>query len=719
LEGKHLYRFGEFNLCVEERNLRRGDRNIPLTPKMYDLLLVLVQNPDRIVEKEFLLRSVWPDSFVEEGNISFNIRQLRKALGDSAQEPMYIETIPRRGYRFVAKVENVSARDLCEIDAVAAEPVESVVPDTVARTRWVRARPVLAVGAFAMLLAVMGSVLWLSRGTVAHGAPILSAPFAMEKLSTDGMVFHAVLTPDGKTMVYTHRNGRKQSLWLRQLETSNNIQIIPPTENFYGGLAVSPDAATVYFTRGARPPGANQLDIYRLPLVGGVPQKLAEATQGWISLSSDGEKISYVRCPYKDDEFCSLWIADAADGKNERKLISRPRPLRIADNKISPDGRKIAFASGQSWNGSNEFTFMEVDIETGAERELTPQKFFNINYIAWLPDQSGLLVTALKMPDKSYRIWHVSAANGEATMLTADSETYSRLSLDAAARTLVSTRIEPDFKLNIYQTDDAAALPRELSDGTSVAFAPDQKIFYSTTMTGDQEVWSINADGTDQRQLTNSPGGDSAPIVSPDNRSVFFASNRSGEVQVWRMAPDGSNQTQVTTQEGGYPLRVSPDGQWVYYRSGLHNTLRRAPLLGGQEEVVLSSPGVDFALAPDTAHIALTRRQNNQYIFEIVSLGDSRIEKTFAPPDPAMRPAYVVWSHDGADLVYVLEDEGRENRSLWFQSMTEPKPRKIADLGATEIFELAGFALSYDAKHFVVAQGNWNHDAVLIKGLKP
>jgi Tol biopolymer transport system component len=200
--------------------------------------------------------------------------------------------------------------------------------------------------------------------------------------------FTPYLRPDGKTMVYTHRNGRKQSLWLRQLETSNNIQIIPAAENFYGGLAVSPDGNMIYFSRGSRTPGANQIDIYRVPLVGGVPQKLVDATQGWISLSYDGERISYVRCTYKDDEFCSLWIADA-DGKNERKLLSRPRPLRIADNKISPDGRKIAFASGQSWNGSNEFRFMEVDIETGEERELTPQKFFNINYIAWLPDQSG------------------------------------------------------------------------------------------------------------------------------------------------------------------------------------------------------------------------------------------------------------------------------------------------------------------------------------------
>ena len=100
LKEKHLYSFGEFNLNVEDQSLNRNGENIPITPKMFDLLLVLVQNPQRVLLKEFLLQSVWPDSFVEEGNITFNIRQLRKAMHDDAQSPCYIETIPRRGYRF-------------------------------------------------------------------------------------------------------------------------------------------------------------------------------------------------------------------------------------------------------------------------------------------------------------------------------------------------------------------------------------------------------------------------------------------------------------------------------------------------------------------------------------------------------------------------------------------------------------------------------------------
>ncbi|MEP6787228.1 MAG: winged helix-turn-helix domain-containing protein [Acidobacteriota bacterium] len=707
-----LYRFGEFILSVGERTLRRGEENVSLTPKMYELLLVLVENQSRILEKEFLPQTVWPDSFVEEGNITFNIRQLRIALGDDAQEPRYIETIPRRGYRFITKVVDAGSD-------TTIEPIDDDGPDSQLPLRWLTSRPILAAVAFVLLLAVMGSVVWYSRSSGVQGAPILSAPFTSEKLSTDGLVFHAVISPDGKTMVYTHRNGANQSLWIRQLETSNNIQIIPPSESFYGGLAISPDGNMVYFTRGLTPRRIRQFDVYRMPIVGGVPQKLVEVTQGWISVSPDGSKLSYDRCYYNDDDYCSLWIADAADGKNERKLVSSPKPFRIGDNRISPDGRKVAFAVGQSRTASNEFSLRDVDIQTGEERDLTPERFFNINYVVWLPDQSGWLMTARKIPDKSYRIWRVSAATGEASILTSDSETYNRLSLDARGRLLVATRIDPDFSLDVYQTENVDAGRKSLTNAASVSFAPNGKIVYSSIMTGDAEVWISNVDGTDQRQLTNDPADDAAPIVSPDNRFIFFESNRTGKIHVWRMDIDGTNQTQVTTDEGGYPLTISPDGQWIYYRSGLHNSLRRVSLQDGREELVYNSTNDDFALSPDGSRIVLSQETNGEDSFNIVSLVNGKTETTLRSPDPARHPVYVVWSHDGKFLAYVLEDDAHENRSLWFHDVSGSKPRHIADLNAGEISELAGLALAYDSKTFAAVQGTWNHNALLIKGLKP
>src|ERR1044071_3031428 len=103
--GKRLYEFGPFTLDPAERVLTRAGRPVPLTPKAFDLLLVLVENGGRLLGKRDLMEAVWPDSFVEEGNLTFTVSSLRKALGEDRKEPQYIETVPRSGYRFVADVK--------------------------------------------------------------------------------------------------------------------------------------------------------------------------------------------------------------------------------------------------------------------------------------------------------------------------------------------------------------------------------------------------------------------------------------------------------------------------------------------------------------------------------------------------------------------------------------------------------------------------------------
>jgi eukaryotic-like serine/threonine-protein kinase len=105
---KHLYEFGLFRIDPQKRLLLRDNEPVPLTPKAFDTLLVLVQNSERVVSKDDLMKTVWPDSFVEESNLSQNIFTLRKALGDSAETRRYIVTVPGRGYQFTEKVHEVS-----------------------------------------------------------------------------------------------------------------------------------------------------------------------------------------------------------------------------------------------------------------------------------------------------------------------------------------------------------------------------------------------------------------------------------------------------------------------------------------------------------------------------------------------------------------------------------------------------------------------------------
>src|SRR5262245_63004095 len=104
---RHSYRFDSFVVDVEEQVLLRDGRMVPLTPKAFETLLLLVRHQGSIVTKQKILDTLWPNVFVEESNITFNITRLRKALGDTKRQSTYIETVPRRGYRFKSEVEEV------------------------------------------------------------------------------------------------------------------------------------------------------------------------------------------------------------------------------------------------------------------------------------------------------------------------------------------------------------------------------------------------------------------------------------------------------------------------------------------------------------------------------------------------------------------------------------------------------------------------------------
>src|ERR1043165_6925456 len=114
--GNHLYEFESFVLDARNRILLKDGATVRLTPKAFEILFVLVRHAMQVVDKEQLLKEAWPDTFVEEGSLSYNIYGLRKVLGDDSSEPRYIETVPKRGYRFIAPVK-VSVADAQQIGA--------------------------------------------------------------------------------------------------------------------------------------------------------------------------------------------------------------------------------------------------------------------------------------------------------------------------------------------------------------------------------------------------------------------------------------------------------------------------------------------------------------------------------------------------------------------------------------------------------------------------
>ena len=709
----NTFEFDEFRLDVNEKTLLQDGKEVSLTPKAFQLLLVLIENHGRLVTRDELMHAVWAESFVEDGNLTFTINLLRKALKDNSHNPRFIKTVPLSGYKFIAEVKTVSVEEQIFPENLK-RPISNA--DIVNKTLGKSNLFIAAVTIFLLFSTIAIGSWYLNSIKLTSNLPVLISSFESKKLSTDGKVHHAVVSPDGKNVVYTNGINGKQSVWMRELQSGNNIEIISQSDVFYGGLAFSPEGNFFYFTR-AQKNTVEQLDVYRISVFGGVPTKIVAETQGWIGVSPDGTKISFVRCYYRADENCSLWIADSKDGKNEGKLVSRPKPIRIGDNKFSPDGKSIAFAVGQSENQSNEFGLMAVEIENGQEREMTSEKFFNIKNLAWLPDENGLLVSASKIPNKIYRIWQILDNESEAKPLTKDSENYSNISLDKDFRLLVSTQIKSDFRLTFFNLENPS-IKNVLSEGESATFSHDGKIVFSSQKSGNMDIWVSEANGSRQTQLTIDSGDDIKPIVSLNNNYVFFASNRTGENHVWRMNADGSNQTQITKKHGGSPIFVSPDGSRVFYHHGRNRTLWSVSVNGDDEQIILNEQKAEFAISPDGTQVAFSEKQDENRNLVVFSLNEKAIAKRFKTAIEKNLIRDIEWMPDGNGLLYISMDSKTENYSLWIQSLEDKKLQKLADFGDEGMSELSGFAISPDGKGFTISQGGWRHDAVLMSGLK-
>src|SRR6266702_4564884 len=197
LADGYLYRFGQFALDVRKRTVSRADSPVSLTPKAFDVLLFLVQNPNRLVTKEELLQAVWGDTFVEDGNLTQYISHLRKALGDNSEDTRLIVTIARKGYQFTADVTVAEAEDtakqaavrvptaersLADTHAVLEGPADEAVPK--ALRRWRRAT---VVGASAVLLVIVGFASWrhFRAMTPPRSQRIMLAVLPFENLTGD------------------------------------------------------------------------------------------------------------------------------------------------------------------------------------------------------------------------------------------------------------------------------------------------------------------------------------------------------------------------------------------------------------------------------------------------------------------------------------------------------------------------------------------------------
>lgn len=708
------YKFGDFELDPSESSLLRSGDAVPITPKALSLLSILVKNRGNVLDKAYLLDHVWADSFVEEGNLTFNIRQLRKILGDEVKNPKFIETVPKRGYRFIGSVQKIdpSVREFSE--SIASVPLTLLAePESARRSQWkpwFLAIPVIFVaGGFAAVESWFGI---LSRDSTLP--KLLSTPFSSQRLSTDGNVRHPTLSKSGEFMVYVAGNdGEKQSVRVRDLASGQSRELLGSTDDQYRGLEISNDDSTVYFVRVGVDDVANAC-LFKVKLIGGIPELLSCGVQGWFDISNDGKLISYVRCKYVPDDFCSLYVSDENFG-NERLLVTRTNRDRIADNAISPDGQSVVFVAGQSVDGSNAFGIYKIDLETNAETPVVDQKFFNILNIDWIPDSESLLATGLLSGEDNTNFWTVDPITRTATPMKHGHDFFKSISIDRDGSKLASTIRQADFRIFVHSISEETK-PALLGNGWTPRFSSDGRILFASDRSGKVAVWSAGPDGTDFKHLSS--GSDHFPILSPDSSTIYFSSIRSGKIEVWKMRPDGSEAKQLSQKAGGFPVGVSPDGFWIYYLSAMNRTLFRVSNEGSSEEELSELAMHGAVISADGRTSAFIERNSGETKIALFSI-EERVKMLAVPlPGRGLQAKHLDWSANGSQIYAVLIDPKAKSNSVWRIPIDGSPATKIRDLNVQELGERSSFSVSPDEKYFAISLGQFKHDAVLIHGLK-
>jgi Tol biopolymer transport system component/DNA-binding winged helix-turn-helix (wHTH) protein len=724
LPTNHFYRFGEFTVDTDQKVLLREDQPVHLTPKVFDTLLVLLENHRRIVEKEELMKRLWPDTFVEETNLTFNIQQLRKALGDRAQQPVYIETVARRGYRFIADLEegpgltNGQRQQGIETSALqaptteielkgelAAPPAEPAARLAVARSISKKSGA-LAVAAIIVLVGA-GLGYWKFSNSLNNkidGQAKLAVPLKLEKLTGTGQSRQVAISPDGKYIAYTRLLKGEASVWLRQLATNTNVEIVPPGSPVYG-LAFTQSGEYLYFVR------SEPRALYRVSPLGGVPTKIIEKLEGSFSISADDRQIAFIRMgPNRDGlRDYALMIANV-DGTGERALLVVTHPDGLSIPVWSGDGGAIICTYGNSDGGSQTVSLVEVRIADGVKKELSPDRFFHIWKLAWLPDRSALIMAGRKNLAHNNQLWRVSYPGGQISQITEDLNDYIDLSIAAQADKAVASHSTHISDIWVGSSSEPRNLKKITNALGAFGWTPNGQLVYTSTASGNQDLWIMQPDGTEQRQLTNAPLVDVQPAVTPDNRYIVFGSNRTGSAQIWRMDQDGGNQIQLTHGGAKGYAAISPDGKWVLYNTTDDWHLWKVSIDGGEPVRLTDFVAVWPAVSPDGAMIACVRRAATKREIMLLPFAGGQPLRSF---DAAEVRDRLQWTADGKALIYISGLGGV--MALKKQSLTGGAPAEILDFGEDKLFD---FGYSFDSQKLAVTRGNWQHDLVLISELK-
>lgn len=550
----------------------------------------------------------------------------------------------------------------------------------------------------------------------------------LARITTSGTASNAAISPDGKYVAYVNSEAGLNSVWIRQVATNSNFQIVPPEDSFCWGLTFSRDGNYLYYFGQGK--NDRTAALYQRPaLGGGLSRKLIddlETNSAPVSFSPDGTRLTFVR-NYASQE--SAVVVVSADGTGERKLASRSLAdkANFESAAWSPSGEKIACVEQKRLaNGEAQAAVLEMDPESGAQKSIVDKGWSWIYELAWLSDGSALLMTTLDKESDSNQVILIPYPTGSPRKVTTDLSGYSGLSLSTDGTALVSTRNQSVINIWTQPGDDASRAKQTTfgdatQDGWSgLGWMPDGRIVYSSSANGHPDVWVMDADGQNKKQLTMELGSKFFGLsVSPDGRYIVFVSLRAGNAHIWRLDADGQNPKQLTNGEWEIQPEFLPGGQWVSYSARVSGkgTRLKVPIEGGEPQP-MDGPYSDIVgISPDGRLVAFIpprdpSRPSQGKRIAVAPYGGGEPIKVFDLPTEAA-PRRMQWSPDGSAITYFITRNNVSN--LWRQPIDGGAAKQLTNF---ELSQMHYFAWSRDGKQLAMVRITGTSDVVLIKDFK-